>query len=442
MLITAQTAGARPDDYGTGDGKPLSLCEQQAVSTNTSVLPAIRWDDASSHLHTRLGGAIWDDVPQKLQRNGYTENLLSVGNMFWSLTSSATEFSGKFCPLEVVGGTIDDAAATLGKAVLSSPLPVAGVSLALIGFLWRKRQRGGSPRQLIGTMVIVALLAVMVAGASASTGGGRDGSSAAYVPGKLSPGWLVVKTNTAISTLAAAPVQALNTVQVSTKVSSDPLSCLAYTNAMHAQYQERWGSSLASSAAAGVPQTISSMWEQSGLQAWKRAQFGTNPYGDRVYCRLLESYAATPTDQVTELMVMAGVSRDLVVPDALAWRAANDPVERDRQMIGWAACQAKNPSGKAATFTFTSPLFVKEADREDADRLCRNFFTEASWTVTRLTPRSTSTRWSSRPGTTRKLCSSSTCCTGKTPPPARRWPSPTWPPACPCWWCSASSPVR
>ena len=68
-----------------------------------------------------------------------------------------------------------------------------------------------------------------------------------------------------------------------------------------------------------------------------------------------------------------------IVPGALAWRQANDPVERDRQMIGWAACRSKSEADPLGGFIYSSPLLVAEPHRKDADKLCGRFFTNPGW---------------------------------------------------------------
>jgi hypothetical protein len=181
LLVGATAAQARPDD-GSGGYGPQSVCQQLSYSGDSSVVPAMRWDDASSHLHSRLGGALWDDVPQKIQRDMYTEQLLAVGNFFWSAAAGFTEKASRFCPLDAAGGLVDTAAGAIGEAILKSTIPLLGLVLAVVGFLWRKRQRGGSAKELVGTVVIVAIMAVMVAGATRSTGGGAGGGAFGPAP--------------------------------------------------------------------------------------------------------------------------------------------------------------------------------------------------------------------------------------------------------------------
>ncbi|GAA3634586.1 hypothetical protein GCM10022236_41470 [Microlunatus ginsengisoli] len=389
LLAFPAAAEARPADAGADT---LSVCEQLSFNGNTSSLPAMRWDDASTHLHSRLGGAVWDDVPQKLQRNGYTEQLLAIGNFFWSSAAGFTEKASRFCPLDTAGGVIDRAAGRVGTAIMESSVPPLAILLAVVGFLWRKRRNGGSPRQLFGTVVIVALMGMMVGGATRSTGGGLDGGD--FTPGTLSPGWFVTRTDMITSALAAKPAQVLGAVELDDPAGGarDRLSCYAYTTAMKDQYKQLWGSGgpAGTKAASSVPLVISGMWEQSGMVAWRKAQFGGNSYGDYMSCRLLESFAGTPfaaspaavpgpsESSIRAYMIRAGIPAAQLHAGALAWRPANDPVERDRQMIGWAACRAKDGDLNSG-FAFSSPYFVDDSHRDDADALCGRFFTDPDW---------------------------------------------------------------
>ena len=298
LAAGATSAQARPDDGSSGVGLQ-SMCEQLSFTGNSSVLPAMRWDDASTHLHSRLGGALWDDVPQKVQRNMYTEQLLSVGNFFWASAAGFTEKASRFCPLDKAGGLVDSAAADVGEAILKSTIPLLAMALALVGFLWRKRQRGGSIKELAGTVAVIAIMATMVMGASKSTGGGFGGGE--FNPGTLSPGWFVTRSDMITSALAAKPAQVLGPVELDEPEvgSRAKLSCNAYTKAMDQQYKELWGQGGQQTPAA-IPLLISGMWEQSGLVAWKKAQFGGNRYGDFMYCRMLESFTSTPIAGIGE----------------------------------------------------------------------------------------------------------------------------------------------
>ncbi|MGL5825516.1 MAG: hypothetical protein ACRCYU_11990 [Nocardioides sp.] len=362
------------------------VCTGQATG-QTSALPVSRWQDSTSGFHSRLGSKAWNDVAEKVQRNGVMSVSFGIGNTVWSVTSGLVEFATTLCVLDRVGGAADQTAGSIGRALSRSGLLAGVVVLSFIVVAWRSVREGGAANaaNLGKKAIVLGVFGVMLAGAAGSTGGGIGESTAPYKPGAGSPGWFATRIDSAVTNTATIVTGSVQTQVVEGAedgaAGTDKLGCGPYTKSLKARYKEQYGSSGVRSSAASVPLVVSSLWETGGLEAWKDAQFGTqSDYGDLMYCRLLEARSSVAANEDPDAIYDASVttvhnatgSKRKVNTKALAWKQTSDNTILDRQMVGWAAC-ASNPSkGK---------YMVAGGDANEAElkAACDRFFTEDGW---------------------------------------------------------------
>ncbi|KQP62875.1 hypothetical protein [Nocardioides sp. Leaf285] len=351
---------------GTGRG----ICGGGPANGGTAadLLPVMRWGDAMT-FHTRLGTlAITDSI----MREGILSLGMSAGNTFWSLSTGVVQYAVAFCPLEQAGGLADETFAKLGTAVLKSTLLTALMVFALFVYmiaLIRSSSSGGSIGSMMGGQgsivgklftkgLIIGLLVIMVNGANQSTGGGADESGAMYRPGTGSPGWFVKSVDSVVTEMTGSMVEKFSNVTAPEATESaggapnysteSPYSCERYMNSLRRAYRDNFRISADRNyqAASAMPLALNRFWEQSGLEAWKNAQFGTNNnYGDIMFCRVLEENADIPVgtnDDVPQDATIAGIMRgtgvDSIDTDAWAWDLPSDSTYKDRTYVAWAAC--------------------------------------------------------------------------------------------------------
>lgn len=436
------------------------MCDQTS-QVEGSGLPVNRWAAGTDQFHSRLGTKAWNDVAEKMQRQGVMSVMYGAGNVVWTTTTGLTETAINFCVLDRVGGTIDHAAARIGTSIMSSGVVAAFVVAALLVWAWRVgRASGGGAdtSMLLQKVLVVGLFGLMLAGAAASTGGtpnvpsgsgpGSDAGAGEYEPGFGSPGYFVVTIDNLVA--ASANEIVTNVADTTGAVSGAEqgwdtqmagrngyLGCAPYVKAMKDLYKQRYttaadpsGSSSGSSggrggsyleASASVPLMLSSMWEQTGLQMWTKAQFGdSNRYGAYMYCRVLEYHADSPRQPVTEsgswlsswltgtdpgadrfdtsvesLMKRAyrnaghtgalsvtidGNTFTYEVDDQfLAWRYSGSNTWRDRTWVGWAACaRPDEPGGENDPGRWLVHEDGGASEAQLADK-CKELFTRADW---------------------------------------------------------------
>ncbi|MEH0110611.1 hypothetical protein V6N00_12945 [Tersicoccus sp. MR15.9] len=355
----------------SGSSSACGVTSTSPISVAKSdLLPVNRWTDATAKMQSNLDNTFAMATAQKVQRDWLISSQMGLGNMMWNLSTSWASSAINFCVLNSAGGAVDTVVATIGNAIIHSPLLAGLVVIAVIGLLWSGFRRGGGRpwKALLMKGAVVALLVAMVTGASASTGGGKgdsgnpyDSSAAGnYKPGVMSPGWMVTKLNSVVSSLASLPAAALTLPAVASsngQATADVLSCENYTAQMRNEYVQRYGGASDQSAAA-VPVTLNDMWTKTGLQAWRNAQFGTNGLDDASWCRLLEMNASSQTitpgsngeavDANTSGTVRSIMNRVLgsgygmhTTYETQAFQPTSNE-KTERSLIGWAACQLKD----------------------------------------------------------------------------------------------------
>lgn len=363
-------------------------------AASSPLLPVNRWADATGNMHSRLDNTMLSDTHLLMQRNTFISSGMTVGNFMWSLGTGISAFSINFCVLGSLGGAADRIGAEIGKAVLGSGLLAGIVVISVLILLFQARRRGGAAwKTIIAKGAIVGLLSVMVAGSMASKGGGADGSSAPYQPGLMSPGWIVTVLNNTVSSLASAPASALAmpTTETGKYDPNNPLSCANYIQSLKSGYQETYGAG-GDKLASGVPLIMSTLWEETGLQTWRMAQFGSSKLDGNTYCHLLDWNANVPvmgpslaSDKADAASTVRATMGRYYAPfysesfyNSKAWQPT-DNVSRDRSLVGFATCRLDAGGNPESTDSWSIQETFASGDSKDkvSDEDCRLWFTKA-----------------------------------------------------------------
>jgi hypothetical protein len=315
-------------------------------TANEIYLPSERWADSATTLHSRKIGGITNivaDLSTTLQRDASFPVLTSIANTLWSATTTVVSLAVRMDFMSELGGYVDSIVSGVGKALITSPIVVAIIVIGVIVVAWRGMRGRGNPMAYLGRVVLtLSVMVAMVFGASAST----VSDNGTYTAGRLSPGWFAQTANGVISSLASAPAAALSADVAAVPSASETgatgaLSCSAYVSKLNEMYVASAGgeSQLGKTMQSAIPMTLSRMWEQTGLQAWKVAQFGgDNEYADWMYCRLLEHRAGiSPAIQHT--FTQASGTIPALNADAAPWGTDGDNDAEDRNLIAWASCR-------------------------------------------------------------------------------------------------------
>jgi len=213
--------------------------------------------------------------------------------------------------------------------------------------------------------------------------------------------------NRTVSSLASVPAESLassSAVLVNPdNVDGGSLACNSYLKNLHDAYTRSYGGSAASDLQAAIPLTLSSMWENSGMVAWRNAQFGAeNPYSIQVYCRQLENIAgakvtlppgtpgATLDDYANTQFALSGVSSPGANKDSAAWVMPGG-LEVDRAMVAWAACRSAD---NGATWTVDPGWAQTKGDNNPiTTQNCKDWWTKPLLGDNSFSPSKTGMNW-------------------------------------------------
>lgn len=323
------------------------------TATSTDWLPVNRWSDATSSFHSRLDADAWNDVAEKVQRNGVSSTAMAGGNAMWSMSSSVLYASGSFCPMQRLSTHMDEVVGKLGKALNTSGVIALFIITGLISVFVRYHKReiplGQLLSEIVKTGVITGVIIVMINGASASS------VSRGYI-GAGSPAWWVATTNDAVNKVTGKVANAWENngvieIGYEPVYGGDPLpeydvyNCKKYVKWLKATYKRKWSST----SGYELANMVSGMWEASALPAWASQQFGTdNPYTDHMYCFALESkrMAAVQNSDVRDYGISQesswgkGKSSEKWYSNArTSSMFTGETVKEDKALVGWAACK-------------------------------------------------------------------------------------------------------
>lgn len=363
QATTVKTAVQVCDSSGSNCYNPSDYDsdEARAERAKTSKLLLLnRWRDATANFQNKYDMWAIGDLMNAASRTMIQGNIMAVGNGLWTVSQWTADLALNLEPINIMGYQMDKVGATLGQAMLNPTSGVALIPLILVVVTliwmfgsWRKAGPGGSSmlfKRMGGLVATIAVFAVMVTGAQAST----TTSSGEYKPGVGSPGWLVTVANDSLSAAATVPVSAV--LSVVRQETTGTIDNSASTNTSDANlcgelvkfYDKKYTESLTgtpnalTSAPVALVQTMDSMWRTTGLQTWKTAQLGTSRYANQSYCHLLEYWTQTPSSAAVNFKNATGIPASSAKDSGqLVWTATGGE-QVQRMMVGWAACEPAN----------------------------------------------------------------------------------------------------
>lgn len=314
-----------------GDGKDNNPIPQNVT------LPMNRWSSATLTFDYQTDGNPVGAAARATERTVYYSLPMMTGNSMWVLSSFLLDGATQFKPMKLVGYKVDQAAAGIGDAIWKSPLISLAFVVIALGTIFALK-RGERPwRRVWTTSLVAAMFFIMVIGSSSST---EEGGK--YVPGVGSPGWFLTSISNTTETIMGGVASSLAPPDFS---GDNTGTCSLYMGQMaklaDALPDDKKPSTIAKMASA--------LWTQSGLKAWKLAQFGNTRIANKVYCHVLDWQYP---EQAAKLATDTGLYPDKSNVDSAAF-SPNSGEKRDRSAIAWAVCNWNGSSWTADKSWFT-----------------------------------------------------------------------------------------
>lgn len=306
IVIFGLMAPAAVADDGSGwPTREISTCGgDDKVS---SFLPAVRWagDSGATTPQRYMSDGLWDQAAQLVAGalGSISGSLGNVGQSMWGWAASLADVSGKFCPMVVMGPSIDDFAAKIGNIILSPGIGAflifASIGMSLFYLVRSYRAGTGAMKQaglkLLVPLIATALLTLMTAGA-----GHSYESDDGFHAGRYSPSWWMNITASTMNTVVSAPLAVLEATPITGLADNTGMasateagSCTFTSSKIKARKDTKGDASARS---------VSMLWEQAGLPYYIEQQFGSadNTIGWHSYCRFLEYGSGNLTKAATE----------------------------------------------------------------------------------------------------------------------------------------------
>lgn len=284
-------------------------------------LPVLRWSDVAGGLTARTDGIIdyivgmFSSIP-----NNVSGVFLSMGNNLWGATAhlvqvtsgdSGAAIAAKFGPLSnTFVGSIYSALTTEWTVL------ALGVALVAVSALWLV-MRNQSRLAMRKVSALVVGLSLFLSMGALSVNHPNDAAAG-------TPWWLTQTATNIAGTVGTGASHSLlmgmkdNGKAFATKSDSDnrsDTSCRRYTAQLDDEY------SVSINGGSDLISTINTMWEETGLRMWARAQYGSGRNASNVFCRVLEFRAGAPASDMAHLTNLS-VGRDIVSADAIAFHPA------------------------------------------------------------------------------------------------------------------------
>ena len=327
------------------DGAGTSDCK------TWSCLPVTRWADTIGGLTTRTDGLSNIDPFKAIGSIPVTLEslLLAAGNGLWALTawlqSAFSSASSKV--LDAFGSMMNSFAGAFYKGFSG------GGSFALVGFicivaivpgLW-DMTRGRGARTLIRKCgaVILGLSLFITMGVTSDRNPDK--------PAVGTPWWMAKTTVSVLGDVGGGVGQELLksydssgqflAKDYSTNATGDLLSCRNYLNELHRSDEATRDSKNT------VLSALNTMWEETGLRLWSRAQYGAGENAGQVFCRIPEYRAGVDPSEMANLTNNA-IKRGGVRPRSrpTRWRSTRTGgIRRSRTMIRTPTTTARRSTG-------------------------------------------------------------------------------------------------
>lgn len=281
-------------------------------------LPVLRWSDVAGGLTARTDGIIdyivgmFSSIP-----NNVSGVFLSMGNNLWGATAhlvqvtsgdSGAAIAAKFGPLaNTFVGSIYSALTTEWTVL------ALGVALVAVSALWLV-MRNQSRLAMRKCSALVVGLSLFLSMGALSVNHPNDAAAG-------TPWWLTQTATNITGTVGTGASHSLlmgmkdNGKAFATKSDSDnrsDTSCRRYTAQLDDEY------SVSINGGSDLISTINTMWEETGLRMWARAQYGSGRNASNVFCRVLEFRAGAPASDMAHLTNLS-VGHDIVSADAIAF---------------------------------------------------------------------------------------------------------------------------
>lgn len=281
-------------------------------------LPVLRWSDVAGGLTARTDGIIdyivgmFSSIP-----NNVSGVFLSMGNNLWGATAhlvqvtsgdSGAAIAAKFGPLaNTFVGSIYSALTTEWTVL------ALGVALVAVSALWLV-MRNQSRLAMRKCSALVVGLSLFLSMGALSVNHPSDAAAG-------TPWWLTQTATNIAGTVGTGASHSLlmgmkdNGKAFATKSDSDnksDTSCRRYTAQLDDEY------SVSINGGSDLISTINTMWEETGLRMWARAQYGSGRNASNVFCRVLEFRAGAPASDMAHLTNLS-VGHDIVSADAIAF---------------------------------------------------------------------------------------------------------------------------
>lgn len=277
-------------------------------------LPVLRWADVTGNLTVRTDGLL-ENVTNLFTGlpNTVSGVFLSLGNNLWSAAAWMMEHLGK--PLDdsnknMLGSFINRFASLLYSSLTKDMVIIAlGVIFVILSSLWLAvRNRTGMALRKMGAMILGLALFLGMGAASV-------GNETTAAPG--TPWWLA---NTASSLFSEAGqgvadglTGSVQSLGASMAWSKDPnmISCRRYLNELDTRAKDAKTDL--------VVRTMNTMWEETGLRMWARAQYGAGNNGMQVFCRVLEYRAGASAHDMADITSKSSGGVVKANENAMAW---------------------------------------------------------------------------------------------------------------------------
>lgn len=280
--------------------------------------PVLRWSDVAGGLTARTDGIIdyivgmFSSIP-----NNVSGVFLSMGNNLWGATAhlvqitsgdSGAAIAAKFGPLaNTFVGSIYSALTTEWMVL------ALGVALVAVSALWLV-MRNQSRLAMRKCSALVVGLSLFLSMGALSANHPNDAAAG-------TPYWLTQTATNIVGTVGTGASHSLlmgmkdNGKAFATKSDSDnksDTSCRRYTAQLDDEY------SVSINGGSDLISTINTMWEETGLRMWARAQYGSGRNASNVFCRVLEFRAGAPASDMAHLTNLSA-GHDIVSADAIAF---------------------------------------------------------------------------------------------------------------------------